>query len=360
MVSIKKILIFSVIALFVIIIGVVAFFVLSNNTTQQITSSSPLSVSENQLTTGTYVPLKENGIVNFNLNNSQHKITIISLSSTFVNITIQSEIINFKLNIGDTKNIDLNNDGTDDISVVLEDIVDGKANLFLKKFVLCIENWNCSTWGTCAHNNQTRVCTDLNHCGTIQNKSTEVKSCLAGCLQLGGTFCDDNQYCNDSLINSSEGGNCCSGSCVLKETTDCGTNINCLINASEPCNPANATYSSYLTNTSWAQNVTYYYKIRGFEDTKCVLYREIVGIIGNYTSAERQALLDSGMTSAEINQSEIETNSALNTQFVGQPEICKFQVYDLESKLDDVKDGSPFMTSSERDTYECTGTVLEF
>src|SRR3990167_1606989 len=41
----------------------------------------------------------------------------------------------------------------------------------------CTENWQCSAWGTCAGGIQTRVCTDLNTCGTTNNKPAEQQFC---------------------------------------------------------------------------------------------------------------------------------------------------------------------------------------
>ncbi|MBW2984965.1 DNRLRE domain-containing protein, partial [Candidatus Woesearchaeota archaeon] len=41
----------------------------------------------------------------------------------------------------------------------------------------CAEYWLCSGWGECVNSKQARVCTDLNHCGTIENKPLETRNC---------------------------------------------------------------------------------------------------------------------------------------------------------------------------------------
>jgi len=41
----------------------------------------------------------------------------------------------------------------------------------------CIESWSCTQWSDCIDNQQTRSCTDVNACGTILNKPSEVNSC---------------------------------------------------------------------------------------------------------------------------------------------------------------------------------------
>jgi len=41
----------------------------------------------------------------------------------------------------------------------------------------CVENWQCTEWSACSGGQQTRACTDLNHCGTAINKPAESQSC---------------------------------------------------------------------------------------------------------------------------------------------------------------------------------------
>ena len=42
---------------------------------------------------------------------------------------------------------------------------------------VCYEEWQCSTWGGCINERQTRVCTDLNYCGTSDNKPIISRGC---------------------------------------------------------------------------------------------------------------------------------------------------------------------------------------
>ena len=41
----------------------------------------------------------------------------------------------------------------------------------------CTENWSCTSWSACSNSTQTRICTDVNSCGTTANKPTESQSC---------------------------------------------------------------------------------------------------------------------------------------------------------------------------------------
>lgn len=66
--------------------------------------------------------------------------------------------------------VDPNPSGTFDISLD-SNIGDGIINPG------CTESWACSVFGTCSNGIQTRICNDLNNCGTTLNKPTEEQIC---------------------------------------------------------------------------------------------------------------------------------------------------------------------------------------
>lgn len=74
--------------------------------------------------------------------------------------------------------------------------------------VTCTENWVCTDWFLCSDGEQTRVCSDTNNCGTIDNKPVETQTCLITC-EDGETKCDG----NDILI-------CRGGNFVFSETCE--------------------------------------------------------------------------------------------------------------------------------------------
>lgn len=41
----------------------------------------------------------------------------------------------------------------------------------------CVENWTCFEWSACVNNQQTRMCVDVNKCGTELSMPKEVQSC---------------------------------------------------------------------------------------------------------------------------------------------------------------------------------------
>jgi hypothetical protein len=54
----------------------------------------------------------------------------------------------------------------------------------------CIENWECSDWLECYSGKQSRVCTDLNTCGTTDEKPSEEQECSVKVCTAGDQRCD--------------------------------------------------------------------------------------------------------------------------------------------------------------------------
>ena len=63
----------------------------------------------------------------------QHTATVNNVTDTYVDLTIASEPINLRLYIGDTRQVDVDRDGTDDISVKLLAITDRHAQLAFRQ-----------------------------------------------------------------------------------------------------------------------------------------------------------------------------------------------------------------------------------
>ena len=111
----------------------------------------------------------------------------------------------------------------------------------------CTPNWSCGWWLACSGNQQTRTCSDTNHCGVLTNKPVETKG-----------YCDF-QPGTESCVSKWE----CSGwsSCAsFKQTRTCTDSNNCQLAGYRPIekrfcyiseNPAD-----YLTsiNNSYSSN----------------------------------------------------------------------------------------------------------
>ncbi|NIP40213.1 MAG: hypothetical protein GTN39_01685, partial [Candidatus Aenigmarchaeota archaeon] len=42
----------------------------------------------------------------------------------------------------------------------------------------CVEDWICTDWSECFNSMQTRVCADVNRCGTSESKPSERQDCV--------------------------------------------------------------------------------------------------------------------------------------------------------------------------------------
>jgi hypothetical protein len=81
-----------------------------------ITLTGPIT---EQLSVGDIFTFKTNGVI--------HHLQVLSLGSGYVVLEIYSEPIQMTMRLGETKNVDINGDGINDMSVYLDRIVSGRA-----------------------------------------------------------------------------------------------------------------------------------------------------------------------------------------------------------------------------------------
>ncbi len=332
----------------VLVIGAIVFLLLRNTS----------GISDTKLSEGAFVLLGENKEVKFSVDDEEHKISVYSVENDSVKITIQSSPVNVTFFVGETKKIDFDNNGTYDLSIKLNNITDGKADLYIKKIseIACEEDWSCSDWGECLNNIETRICSDGNNCSSGEGKPSEARECesLPACSALGGVLCTGTQTCNGTAIDALEE-NCCSGNCLAPAVdttiTSCGTNIDCMISAAHTCHLANMTYDFVTKNATWNQYNKHYYKIRELEGDDCVFYQEVLDVNGNYTTLARNALTAAGKTEEEINQLEQEIVGSLQ---IGETDICRYSVYSLEEFLLELKEKSIVFTGEDIQKFGCT------
>lgn len=317
-------------------------------------------ISDEELSQGISLDLKENKEVKFKIDDEQHSIKVNSISGDSVSMTVQSDPVTITLDVGGNEKIDFENDGIYDLYIKLNDVVEGKADILLRKISEeCIEDWNCTEWTECEEESQTRVCEDLNDCNTENDKPDETQDCeiILNCSEQDGVICSGAQICNGTITNSSDG-DCCLGECeeVEIETITCEEDIDCLINASDTCQPANLTYNVSYSNSTWEQEADYYYKIRGLEEEKCEVYEEIIEASGNFTSAEWIRLIGLSYTTTQIDDMVQEIISSL----IGSSGICRYSTYALEEYLTNIKEGTfTSFTEEEIAQYQCTGSLYE-
>ena len=86
---------------------------------------------------------------------------------------------------------------------------------------ICTENWNCGPWTTCLVGTQSRVCSDINNCGTLLFQPIDTQNCTV-------PTCTQDSDCLSS--NPCSSGSCSNNVCVYRDTTNfCDDNNLCTI-----------------------------------------------------------------------------------------------------------------------------------
>ena len=98
-----------------------------------VTVSGGVSVDAGTLsTTDTYTSVSKDGTVKFTVSGSSHSAKVLDITTDSVTIEVASTPSQLTLNVGETGEVDLNDDGTNDLSVTLRAITTGKADLVFK------------------------------------------------------------------------------------------------------------------------------------------------------------------------------------------------------------------------------------
>ncbi len=193
----SRVFLFIFVGVVLIILGIIVYLAFI---------SSHRNISDKKLMEGVAMEVGESDSVKFNLDEEEHGMRINFVGYDSVQLTISSEPINLNLSINEIKDVDLNNDGTYDLRIKLVSIIEGKATIVVKRIDKdnCQENWKCSSWESCKKGVQTRVCSDLNSCGTVFYKPSEKRDCL----EAEFVYEDDtsnqaiNKSINDTLIKN--------------------------------------------------------------------------------------------------------------------------------------------------------------
>jgi hypothetical protein len=322
-------------------------------------------ISDEKLSQGISLNLKEDKEIKFKISEEEHSLKIDSISEDSIRMVVQSDPVIVILNVGENKKIDFEKDGIYDFYIRLNNIFEGEADILFKKISEeCIEDWDCEDWGECEEGSQSRICEDLNDCNTEKDKPEEIQDCeiILTCSEQEGVLCLETEICNGTITNSSNG-DCCLGECeeIELETIDCETDIDCLINASKKCHPANLTYNFTIDMSilGWIQSHSFYYKIRGIEKEKCEFYQELLFVNGSYTESARQSFKEDGKTDEEIDVLEQEQNNALEIT-IGDTGLCKYPIssYGLQEYLANLKEGTfSSFSDEELEEYQCAGDI---
>ena len=173
----------------------------------------PKVISNSKITEGVDVEFRENSKAVINFNDSKYDFQIVSIGSDFVNFQLENSLES--LDISEEKEIDLDKDGTTDILIKIESFEENKIVLHfeLAVFIPCSTDWNCTSWGDCVNETQTRTCSDLNFCNTTVGKPAESQSCTETCTE------DWNCTSWGDCVNETQTRTC-------SDLNDCGTTTN--------------------------------------------------------------------------------------------------------------------------------------
>ena len=77
------------------------------------------TISDKELSEGTFFNLEINEQFKFDIDEKEHKLILDAFGKDYVHITLRSELIEFTLKIGESRKFDLNNDGVYDLRIRL-------------------------------------------------------------------------------------------------------------------------------------------------------------------------------------------------------------------------------------------------
>lgn len=140
-----------------------------------------------------------------------------------------------------------------------------------------------------------------------------------------------------------------------EESTDCGTDFDCFIAASEDCSLASVTHEVTIDLFGMDLTTTSYYEIQGMDQDDCLFYIRTEEQHIEFSDDLVQSLLDSGYTEEEISQEEDDSNDAADL-VEGKDGTCRFDTADLTDMLTRWQEGS--FSSDDWDVAECEGTFF--
>jgi len=97
------------------------------------TSSGIYTISNSNLESGYSKALKTGNILKFNIRNTTHQLKLTSIWSDGVSITVSSTPKNLLLPLNQEKSVDIDDDGTSDIKLILLGVNSTSANIFIQK-----------------------------------------------------------------------------------------------------------------------------------------------------------------------------------------------------------------------------------
>jgi len=136
--------------------------------------------------------------------------------------------------------------------------------------------------------------------------------------------------------------------------SDCGTNADCLIEASKTCEPVRATYATTVDLMGVLTYATNTLEIKGADSTtnKCIFFMKVEKAEVKFSEDAVKKLKDQGLTDGQIRAQEAQMNKQAQST-VGTQRDCKFKTDDLTAMLTRWKQGT--YSTRDWDSADCTG-----
>ncbi len=349
-----------------ILYSVVGFFIFLVLVIFYVFNSQSSTILNDDLSEGLSVDMMQNKI-EFDLDGKKENLNLDVVENNSVTISFADSEDSFE--IGEEKEIDLDGDGTDDISIRLESITDSIPRFYFKKLEQKmqekINNSNSSFEEDSSfiqEENKNEIGEEL--VGVVNNFSQENESLEDNIVFVENSLIVENDSSTENIIENDSlnediseiVGLGCKGDLNCE---DCGDNIDCFIENAEQCSYVSFEYFTSANFFGVVQNTTTYYELRGFEGDKCLLYNKYLDVSGAYGEELVNVSLENGMSQEEIDEANNELNNNFDELIEGKDSLCKYPVAELVEMIVGWKEGSVSGSSEDVEKYECIGSFYE-
>ena len=383
-----KFVVYSSIGFFVLFM-LTLFFILK-------TPSSTVILNED-LSEGFSVDMVQNKI-EIELDDGKETMNLDFVEENSIDISFSDE--EDSLEIGEEKEIDLDGDGVEDVSIKLESIVEGVPKLYFKKLekirervenetILNFTEYEKLGGGEIEETeevyeegiigNEGEIVEDENLTEEFDEEIYKLEFCKSksdSSIEYFYFEKNDTHFCDDYINFISNEINCCNNSLVCCKSIsnraeiglgcngefdclDCGDNLDCFIENAETCSYSGFVHLVSLNLFGFIQNNSNYYELRGMDGDGCLLYTKYLEVNVEYSDELVNVLLEQGYSQEEINQKEVDANLQNDDLTENKESLCKYPIFDLLEMLNGWKENSFSGSSQDVEKYDCVGSFYE-
>lgn len=309
---------------------------------------------------GSSLSLLEDSSANLNVKEKRYGMVVNEIKKDYsTDIIIEGLELNIRFNR--TEQIDLDGDGILDITIKIESIDKGaqSVKIFIQETSgkACMENWQCSEWGSCSLGLQRRVCIDQNNCQAWKTLPEIEKSCYVYTKEFDTQ--NKTQETDQDEHNQTASGTACN-------------DWSCMANAAETCSLANLTddlstelpvFGAFIESEEYrnagikVDARTFYEIYPTTNGSRCGLKLRPEQMTFSYNEEAIKMFQEViGMTIEEIKENEEFYNEDYNL-LEGLEGFCNFDKNDLFLLVTRWSEGA--FSSTDFDAVECEGEYFE-